>query len=62
MAEGELVTRYIDDVARTSRALASTFDVSEIKIVGSQAILVHRADAMVALRNSPEIDAFVRIP
>lgn len=56
------MTRCIDDVARTSRALASTFDVSEIKIVGSQAILVHRADAMVALRNSPEIDAFVRIP
>jgi len=56
------VTRDIDDVARTARALASTFEVSEITIVGSQAILVHRADAMVALRNSPEIDAFVRIP
>lgn len=56
------MTRDIDDVARTARALASTFEVSEITIVGSQAILVHRADVMVALRNSPEIDAFVRIP
>lgn len=56
------MTREIDDVARTARALATAFDVSEVTIVGSQAILVHRADAMAALRNSPEIDAFVRIP
>ncbi len=50
--------RTVDDLDRAVRTIARHFDTDEVIIIGSQAILVHDADAPVIMRTSGEIDAY----
>ena len=51
-------TRTVDDLDRAVRALGRHFDTDEVIVIGSQAILVHHAQAPVIMRTSGEIDAY----
>lgn len=50
--------RNLEDLERTVRAIATEFKADKVFIIGSQAILLSWPDAPVAVRLSPEIDAF----
>ena len=47
-----------DDLARAVRSVARHFNTDRVVIIGSQALLVGRADIQRSLRMSPEIDAY----
>ena len=50
--------RTVDDLDRVIRAVGRHFETDEVIIIGSQAILVHHAQAPVIMRTSGEIDAY----
>jgi hypothetical protein len=52
------LVRTIADLERTVRAIATEFKADSVFIIGSQAILVSWPDAPIAMKISPEIDAF----
>jgi hypothetical protein len=51
-------SRTIADLERTVRAIATEFKTDSVFIIGSQAILVGWPEAPLAMKVSPEIDAF----
>jgi hypothetical protein len=51
-------SRTIADLERTVRAIATEFRTDSVFIIGSQAMLVGWPDAPLAMKISPEIDAF----
>jgi hypothetical protein len=51
-------SRTIADLERTVRAIATEFKTDSVFIIGSQAMLIGWPDAPLAMKISPEIDAF----
>jgi len=51
-------SRTIADLERTVRAIATEFKTDSVFIIGSQAILLGWPEAPLAMKVSPEIDAF----
>jgi hypothetical protein len=51
-------SRTIADLERAVRAIATEFRTDSVFIIGSQAMLVGWPDAPLAMKISPEIDAF----
>lgn len=47
-----------DDLDRAVRAVGRHFEADEVIVIGSQAILVHDAEAPLIMRTSGEIDAY----
>ena len=54
------LTRTLEDLDRTVRAIATEFKTDTIFIIGSQGILLGWPDAPAIMRASPEIDALSR--
>ncbi len=50
--------RTDDDLDRVARAIARHFETDTVVVIGSQAILVHHAEAPAIMRTSGEIDAY----
>ncbi len=50
--------RTVDDLDRAVRAIGRHFETDEVIVIGSQAILVHDAEAPLILWTSGEIDAY----
>lgn len=55
---GDPKVRTREDLERVVRAIAREFKTDTVIIIGSQAILMSWPDAPVAMRISPEIDAY----
>jgi hypothetical protein len=54
------LTRTLEDLDRTVRAIATEFKTDTIFIIGSQGILLGWPDAPAIMRASPKIDALSR--
>lgn len=58
MAIGETNARTTRDYVRAARSIARHFRTDIVYIIGSQAVLANWPDAPVAMRLSPEVDAY----
>lgn len=58
MAVGETNARTTQDYVRAARSIARHFGTDTVYIIGSQAVLANWPDAPVAMRLSPEVDAY----
>lgn len=58
LMSSDRLTRTLDDLERTVRAIATEFNTDKVFIIGSQAILVGWPDAPPTVTQTPEIDAF----
>jgi len=58
MTPADRPSRTEEDLQRTVRALAREFKTDKIFIIGSQSILLSWPEAPVAMKMSPEIDAY----
>jgi len=58
MTSTDRSSRTEEDLQRTVRALAREFKTDKVFIIGSQAILLSWPEAPVAMKMSPEIDAY----
>jgi hypothetical protein len=54
--------RTKEDLERAIRAIAREFETDTVFIIGSQAILMSWPEAPLAMRISPEIDAYQTMP